>query len=99
MSWPAATIILSNALSQEHQGLAASLVNTVVNYSVSIGLGFAGTIEVHINDGGTKVLKGYHGALYMGSGVAFLGLFTSIMFMFSTLRKRVKARTAQNDAA
>ncbi|CAD6633530.1 EM14S01-3B_G0005400.mRNA.1.CDS.1 [Saccharomyces cerevisiae] len=39
MSFPAATIILSNSMSAEHQGLAASLVNTVINYSISIGLG------------------------------------------------------------
>lgn len=33
MSFPAATLILSNAVKKEHQGIGASLVNTVVNYS------------------------------------------------------------------
>ena len=46
MSFPAATIILSNFMPREHQGLAASLVNTIVNYSISIGLGIGGTVEV-----------------------------------------------------
>ena len=32
--------------------MAASLVNTTVNYSISLGLGFAGTIEVHVHRGG-----------------------------------------------
>ncbi|KAK4159662.1 putative drug resistance protein [Cladorrhinum sp. PSN259] len=46
MSNPAATILLSNSVSKEHQGIAASLVVTTVNYSISLALGIAGTIEV-----------------------------------------------------
>ncbi|KAH7142585.1 major facilitator superfamily transporter [Dactylonectria estremocensis] len=45
MSFPAATIVLSRAMPRRHQGLAASLVNTFVNYSISIGLRFAGTVD------------------------------------------------------
>jgi MFS family permease len=56
MSFPAATIILSRAMPRRHQGLAASLVNTFVNYSISIGLGFAGTVQGQVNDGGKDVL-------------------------------------------
>jgi MFS family permease len=84
MSFPAATLILSNAVKKEHQGIAASLVNTVVNYSISIGLGFAGTVEVQVNNGGhtpSDVLKGYRGALYMAVGLAGLGLGISTMFL------------------
>ncbi|KAL4993139.1 hypothetical protein BDV10DRAFT_190253 [Aspergillus recurvatus] len=51
MSFPAATLMLSNAVKNEHQGLAASLVTTVVNYSISLSLGFAGTIESQITSG------------------------------------------------
>ena len=32
ISFPAATVILSNSVAQEHQGIGASLVNTIVNY-------------------------------------------------------------------
>jgi hypothetical protein len=32
--------------------MAASLVNTVVNYSISIGVGIAGTVDIHVNKGG-----------------------------------------------
>ena len=84
MSFPAATIILSNAVRKEHQGIAASLVTTIINYSISLGLGFAGTVEVNINNGGRTpqdVLKGYRGAWYLGIGFAGLGLCISIVFL------------------
>lgn len=84
ISFPAATLIVSNAVKKEHQGIAASLVATVVNYSISLGVGFAGTVEVHINNGGkTKadLLKGYKGALYLGVGLASLGLIISLVFL------------------
>jgi len=45
LSFPAATILLSSALPKEKQGIAASLVATVVNYSISCGLGFASSIH------------------------------------------------------
>ncbi|SCU85374.1 LAMI_0C11034g1_1 [Lachancea mirantina] len=80
MSFPAATIILSNTMPKEHQGLAASLVNTVVNYSISIGLGFAGTIESQINDGGANVLKGYRGSWYMAIGLSGLGIAVAVTY-------------------
>lgn len=82
MSFPAGTIILSRAMPRRHQGLAASLVNTFVNYSISIGLGFAGTVESNVNDGGKNVLRGYRGALYMGVGLAGLGVAVALLFCF-----------------
>ncbi|KAM3505524.1 hypothetical protein MY11210_007940 [Beauveria gryllotalpidicola] len=47
MSFPAATLTLSNAVAKEHQGIGASLVNTVVNYGIALGVGIAGTVEVN----------------------------------------------------
>ena len=84
MSFPAATLILSNAVSKEHQGVAASLVNTVVNYSISLSLGFAGTIESHVDGNGktpADVLRGYRGAWYMAIGLTGFGLFLSVVFV------------------
>ena len=55
-----------------------------VNYSISIGLGFAGTVEVNVNNGGVTlqdVLLGYRGALYFGVGLCGLGLVTSLVFL------------------
>ena len=87
MSFPSGTVIVSNSMPREHQGLAASLVNTAVNYSISFGLGFAGTVETHVNEGGRNVLKGYRGALYMGVGLAGLGLAVSVGFMVVSWRR------------
>jgi MFS family permease len=80
MSFPAGTIILSRAMPPECQGLAASLVNTFVNYSISIGLGFAGTVESQVNDGGANVLRGFRGAFYMGIGLSSLGVVVALLF-------------------
>lgn len=82
MSFPSGTVILSNSMPSEHQGLAASLVNTVVNYSISIGLGFAGTIESQVNRGAEDVLRGFRGATYMGIGFAGLGVAIAMLYMF-----------------
>ena len=45
LSYPAANMLLSSSLPKEKQGIAASLVSTLVNYSISLGLGFGGTID------------------------------------------------------
>ena len=79
MSFPSATIVLSNAVKKEHQGIAASLVNTVVNYSISLALGFAGTVEANVSDG--DMLKGYRGAWYLGIGLSGTGILLSIVFI------------------
>ncbi|KAL4915396.1 MFS general substrate transporter [Aspergillus aurantiobrunneus] len=62
MSFPAATLQLSDRMAKEHQGVSASLVNTVVNYSISLALGFAGTVERELSmgySGREKTLRGY----------------------------------------
>jgi len=83
MSFPSAVIVLSNTMPREHQGLAASLVNTVVNYSISIGLGMAGTVAGHVNDGGKNMLKGYRGAWYLGVGFDVLGMALAACLILS----------------
>ncbi|KAH8909346.1 major facilitator superfamily transporter [Coniochaeta sp. PMI_546] len=102
MSFPAATIILSDAVKKEHQGIAASLVNTVVNYSISLGLGFAGTVEVHVNNGGKTpedIMKGFRGALYMGVGLSVLGLVFCGGFLLKTYWHDGKRRRDQHTDA
>lgn len=91
MSFPAATLIMSNAVAKRHQGMAASLVNTVVNYSISIGVGIAGTVEAHVNNGGTTVedeLAGYRGALYVSIGLSGMGVVTSLLFLLKMWRRQ-----------
>ncbi|KAL4966391.1 MFS transporter [Aspergillus stella-maris] len=92
MSFPAATLMLSNAVAREHQGLAASLVTTVVNYSISLSLGFAGTIESQIVKGETKAdrLKGYRSALYFAIGLGGLGLGISVIYAAKSFWKTRK---------
>lgn len=80
MSFPSATLILSNSMPHEHQGIAASVVNTVVNYSVSIGLGIAGTVEVYVGNHGENVLEGYRAASYTGIGLAGLGVVIASLY-------------------
>jgi hypothetical protein len=84
MSFPAATVLLSNSVEKKHQGMAASLVNTVVNYSISLGLGFAGTVEVYTsNPSGTLAdrLAGLRHAFYMSVSLAAAGLVLSLVFV------------------
>ncbi|KAI2634070.1 major facilitator superfamily transporter [Xylaria nigripes] len=88
MSFPAATLIISNAVKKEHQGTGASLVNTVVNYSISLGVGIAGTVELHVGHG--DKLASFRGGLYMGIGVAALGFGLCILFLI--LEHRTKQR-------
>lgn len=95
MSFPAGTLLLSNAVAREHQGIAASLVATIVNYSIALGLGFAGTIEYRLNNGGATpadLLKGFRGAFYLGIGLAGLGCVICFIFLFKSRRRNNKQR-------
>ena len=101
MSFPAATLILSDAVKKEHQGIAASLVNTVVNYSISLALGFAGTVESHVNQGGTNpkdILMGFRGAWYFAIGISGFGLFLSLVFLAKGYLKDRKKGEDEHDA-
>jgi hypothetical protein len=87
MSFPSATVILSNSMPHEHQGVAASLVNTVINYSISIGLSIAGIVEVKVNSSLTptpeQLLAGFRGAWYTGIILGGLGIVVSIIFVLT----------------
>ena len=86
ISFPAGTIILSNYVPRQHQGIAASLVATVVNYSISIGLGIAGTVEAHTNQGGQDLLRGYRGAFYAAIGLSGGGFLFALYFIWTESR-------------
>ena len=84
MSFPAGALIMSNAVEKRHQGMAASLMNTIVNYSISIGVGIAGTVETHVNHGALTEedeLRGYRAAMYLGIGFGAMGVVTSVLFL------------------
>jgi MFS family permease len=89
MSFPAATVIMSNTLPKDQQGMAGSLVSTVINYSISLGLGFAATVEVFTNKGGRTredILNGFKGAWYLGVGLGALGLLVALAFLLREVR-------------
>ena len=90
MSFPAATVILSNHMPREHQGLAASLVNTMVNYSISISLGIAGTVETSVNHRRTdfdSVLWGIRCAYYTGIALSAVGVLLGAAFFIKSMIK------------
>lgn len=88
MSTPAAIIILSNSVDKEHQGIAASLVVTVVNYSISTALGFAATVETRVNRNGEDILAGFRGAQYFGMGLGLLGCVMALAFALMTVARQ-----------
>ncbi|KAK8232200.1 hypothetical protein IWZ00DRAFT_440352 [Phyllosticta capitalensis] len=90
MSFPASSVILSNHMPMEHQGLAAALVTTVMNYSISITLGFAALAEVNGDrgpDGQLDLFQGFRDAYYVGVGCAGLAVFLSIIFFIKSMIK------------
>ncbi|KAK6464659.1 major facilitator superfamily domain-containing protein [Scheffersomyces coipomensis] len=83
MSFPAASIILSDYLPIKHQGMAGSLVTTVINYSVSLYLGFSNTVQIEVlNKNGNDVIDSYRKAIYFGIGVAGLGVLSSFVLVY-----------------
>ena len=79
---------MSNTLPRSKQGLAASLVNTTVNYSISIGLGLAGLIDSRLNRAGTDTLRGYRSAWYLGIGLGCAGMTISTYFIIVDIARR-----------
>ena len=97
-SFSAANLVISDFVPADVQGNAASLVNTILNYSVSLGLGIAGTVEVHVNNGGTTkedILNGYRGAWRVGIGLGILGIALSLLLTYIT--RRSVGRIKQGD--
>lgn len=88
LSFPCGTIILSESMPREHQGIAASLVNTVVNYSISVSLGIAGTIIRQTNNGGANRLGSIRNAWYFAIGLDGLGLSIALLFMWVSVFRR-----------
>ena len=102
MSFPAGTIILSNLTAPEKQGIAASLIATIVYYSQSLGLGMAGVVEINVANG--SVLKGYRGAWYLAIGLSGLGLVVGVSFaLASTFGAKLgffqRKRNSENEPA
>jgi len=88
LSFPSGTIILSQGMPREHQGIAGSLIATVVNYSISLSLGIAGTILRQTDDGGQNVLGSYRNAWYFAIGLEGFGIGIALWFLGLSMRGR-----------
>ncbi|KAF4995351.1 hypothetical protein FDECE_12843 [Fusarium decemcellulare] len=77
----AAQLIASGTVKRSQQGVAGSLIGTVLAYGMATGLGFAGTVEYYTNDGGRDLVQGYRNGLYLGIGMAVLAIVLSLGFV------------------
>ncbi|KAL4885860.1 putative MFS multidrug transporter [Aspergillus karnatakaensis] len=84
ISFPASATILSDAVPIKHQGASASLVNTVINYSIAIGLGVAGTVEAEVVQSGGDILNGYRSALWTSVGLSALAFGIAFVYALCT---------------
>lgn len=82
ISFPAASILISDFLPLEHQGMGGSLINTSVNYSNAFFLALSLTVEKLIYDKSGSTVQSYRAAMYFAIGVAFLGVFSSVVFIW-----------------
>ncbi|KXH69670.1 hypothetical protein CSAL01_12541 [Colletotrichum salicis] len=78
-------ILLASAISGNHldghQGIAVSLIGTIISYGQSIGLGFAGTVEKYISSENSDLVDGYRHALYFGIGLGGAALILDLIFV------------------
>lgn len=77
----AAQIIASNSVGKREQGVAGSLIGTLNLYGVSLGLGFAGTVEVELVKNGASDVEAYQAALYFGAALALTALILDLGFV------------------
>ncbi|RSL86404.1 hypothetical protein CEP52_015821 [Fusarium oligoseptatum] len=66
----ASQLIASGTVKRSQQGVAGSLIGTVLAYGMATGLGFAGTVEYYTKNQGKGLVKGYRNGLYLGIGMA-----------------------------
>jgi len=85
MSFPAATLIMSNFFPPHMQGVAGSLISTTVNYSISLGLGLASTVEVHVINQSDNGMAGIRGGWFMGVGLGGLGTLICVVFVVKSI--------------
>ena len=81
LSFASSSILISNVVLPEEQGVAGSFISTAVLYSIAIGLGFAATVETHVNKGGSDVVRGFRGAYWLGIGLAAVALIVVVLFV------------------
>ncbi|SSD61947.1 related to Aminotriazole resistance protein [Saccharomycodes ludwigii] len=98
-SFPSSSIVLSDELPRANQGMAGSLVNTMINYGMSLFLGFGTTVEAEVRKKHPDdVLLGYRAALYFSTGLAGLGICVAAVYMIEHLLfARLKTNTDKDN--
>jgi hypothetical protein len=77
----AAQIVASATVKREPQGIAGSLIGTVLSYGLATGLGFAGTVEYYTNDHGRNRVQGYRNGMYLGIGMTAVATVIALVFV------------------
>lgn len=99
LSFASGSIILSDFLPKKHQGMAGSLISTVVNYSVSFFLALASNIEVETHNPQVDIIYSYRNAAYFGIGISAIGVLLSFVFIFIQLYRKDSKGTFENDSS
>ena len=81
---PAATAILEHSMPEGGKEGCPWMVMTAVNYGISFGVGFVGSVERGIGRAGKRPLEGLRGGMWMGVAVATLGLVTAVAILVVT---------------
>ncbi|KAL8947922.1 MAG: hypothetical protein Q9222_005847 [Ikaeria aurantiellina] len=100
LSFASSGILVSNAVTIEEQGVAGSFVATVVQYSISLGLGIAATVERYVSHQGSEVVMGYRGVYWLGTGFAAVAVMVVVVFVrdtrFDDAKRGVEKGEVQN---
>ncbi|RYO77347.1 hypothetical protein DL766_007943 [Monosporascus sp. MC13-8B] len=79
--YTAAQIIASNSVNRSQQGIAGSLVGSLLLYGNSLGLGFASTIESQVGKRSSGTVRRYRSALYFAVGICVVALALDLAFV------------------
>jgi MFS family permease len=80
ISFPAATLVVSNTMPIEQQGVAASMVTTAINWSIAFGLGIAGTVTTSLLEKQHTYLEGLRGGFYVAIGLSGAAVIIALVF-------------------
>ncbi|RYP72297.1 hypothetical protein DL771_004271 [Monosporascus sp. 5C6A] len=78
--YTAAQIIASNSVNRSQQGIAGSLIGSLLLYGNSLGLGFASTIEWQVGKRSGDTVRGYRSA-YFAVGICVVALVLDLAFV------------------
>ncbi|OTB02683.1 hypothetical protein M426DRAFT_13287 [Hypoxylon sp. CI-4A] len=80
LTYTAAQIIASNSVNRKQQGIAGSLIGSLLLYGTGLGIGLASTVEAEVGKGKEPVV-GYRAALYFTVALCVVALIIDIGFV------------------